>query len=273
MLRSTKFIRALHYSHGAGRPVRIVQTANYHSVYTDQRRIFLPWESSKKIALFAAAGTALIAVGILGTDDAHAEHHHEFVNWSATHECRPKKFYVPETVEEVEKLLKTYHNKKQKLRCMGAGVSPNGLGFSDKIEGKNNVNEALLTMALLDKIIKVDKEKKQVTVETGMIISELLNKLRSYGLTMQNVASIRDQQVGGICQAGCHGTGAGIPPIDDQIVEMEIVTPAKGKMTLSATQNPDLFVLAKCGLGALGVMTKVTMQCVPVHKLIESTLR
>ncbi|CAI5704245.1 unnamed protein product [Peronospora effusa] len=270
MLRPTAtFPRALRF-HGANRSIRIGQAAeNYHVICTDPRRI--SWDSSKKTAFFAAAGAALIAVGILGTHDALAEDHHKFLNWSATHECRPKRFHVPETVEEVEKLLKTYHDKKQKLRCMGAGVSPNGLGFSSKTEGNDNVHEALMTMALLDKIIKVDKKKKQVTVETGMIIGELLDKLRSDGLTMQNVASIRDQQVGGICQAGCHGTGAGIPPIDDQIVEMEIVTPAKGKMTLSATQNPDLFVLAKCGLGALGVMTKVTLQCVPMHKLIEKT--
>ncbi|EEY69252.1 L-gulonolactone oxidase, putative [Phytophthora infestans T30-4] len=154
---------------------------------------------------------------------------------------------------------------------MGAGVSPNGLGFSGKAAGKGDAYEALMTLALFDKILNVDKEKLQVTVETGFIVGELLDKLREHGMTMQNVASIRDQQVGGICQAGCHGTGAGIPPIDDQIVEMEIVTPAKGKMTLSATQNPELFHLAKCGLGALGVVTKVTLQCVPMHKLIEKT--
>ncbi|EGZ23779.1 hypothetical protein PHYSODRAFT_485337 [Phytophthora sojae] len=154
---------------------------------------------------------------------------------------------------------------------MGAGVSPNGLGFSGKVAGKADSNEALMTLALFDKILKVDKEKLQVTVEAGVIVGELLDKLRAYGMTMQNVASIRPQQVGGICQAGCHGTGAGIPPIDDQIVEMEIVTPAKGKMTLSATQNPEMFELAKCGLGALGVVTKVTLQCVPMHKLIEKT--
>ncbi|KAG2533095.1 hypothetical protein JM18_000162 [Phytophthora kernoviae] len=225
----------------------------------------------------AVVAAAVAAAGLATTlaDISHAEKktedHHEFVNWSATHECRPKNFHVPETVDEVEKLLKTYHDKKQKLRCMGAGVSPNGLGFSGEISGKKDTNEALLTLALLDKILNVDKDKLQVTVETGYIVGELLDKLRTYGMTMQNVASIRDQQVGGICQAGCHGTGAGIPPIDDQIVEMELVTPAKGKMTLSATKNPELFEMAKCGLGALGVVTKVTLQCVPMHCLIEKT--
>ncbi|KAL4175793.1 hypothetical protein KRP22_000752 [Phytophthora ramorum] len=255
--------------------VSSVQAAGLHSARAGQKSS----RESVRFAALTAAGAALAVVGIsAGLADAaqaekqqEAEDHHEFVNWSATHECRPQNFHVPETVDEVEKLLKKYHDKKQKLRCMGAGVSPNGLGFSGKTAGKSDANEAMMTLALLDRVLKVDKEKLQVTVETGMIVGELLDKLRTYGMTMQNVASIRDQQVGGICQAGCHGTGAGIPPIDDQIVEMEIVTPAKGKMTLSATENPDLFALAKCGLGALGVVTKVTLQCVPMHKLIEKT--
>ncbi|KAF1318276.1 Galactonolactone dehydrogenase, partial [Globisporangium splendens] len=231
-----------------------------------------------RTALAAAAVVAAAGVAISASSRAEGKSDQDsvFVNWSASHECRPQQFYVPESVEEIERLLQEYHGKKQKLRCMGAGVSPNGLGFSGKVSGQNDkkgaANEALMTMALFDKILDVNKEKLQVTVEAGIIVGELLDKLRTYGMTMQNVASIRDQQIGGICQAGCHGSGAGIPPIDDQIVEMEIVTPAKGKMTLSATENPDLFALAKCGLGALGVVTKVTLQCVPMHRLAEKTM-
>lgn len=213
-------------------------------------------------AIAATAATAL-AEGHEGDD-----HDHMFVNWSATHECRPSEFYTPESVEEVEKLLRKFHDKKRKLRCMGAGVSPNGLGFSGPTGDRN---EALMSLALFDKILHVDHDKQQVTVETGKIVGDLLAELREHGLTMQNVASIREQQLAGICQAGCHGTGAKIPPIDDQIVEMEIVTPAKGKMVLSKTQNPELFALAKCGIGALGVVTKLTIQCVPTYRLAEKT--
>ncbi|TDH71025.1 uncharacterized protein CCR75_002402 [Bremia lactucae] len=268
MLRRSTLARRALSIHATRLPCS-VQAARIFETNTWQYRVTSsPKWQTWAIAL-AAAGAALTAAG--SADTALNEDHNEFVNWSATHVCVPYQFHVPETVDEVQTLLQTYQAKKQKLRCMGAGVSPNGLGFSSKAVGKGNVNEALMTLALFDKILDVDRTKLQVTVETGIIVGDLLDKLRAYGMTMQNVASIRDQQVGGICQAGCHGTGAGIPPIDDQIVEMEIVTPAKGKMTLSATQDPELFLLAKCGLGALGVVTKVTLQCVPMHKLIEKT--
>lgn len=223
------------------------------------------------VLTMAAAGLVFGASTYAHAESTDGDRDTVLVNWSASHECRPQHFYVPESVADVEQLLREYHGKKQKLRCMGAGVSPNGLGFSGRVVDGRPENEALMSMALFDKVLNVDKEKLQVTVEAGHIVGELLDKLRSHGMTMQNVASIRDQQVGGICQAGCHGTGAGIPPIDDQIVEMEIVTPAKGTMVLSDTKNPELFALAKCGLGALGVVTRVTLQCVPTHRLAEKT--
>lgn len=221
-------------------------------------------------ALAGATTAALLLASTARAEggDSAEDSEHVFVNWSATHECRPRAFFTPESVADVERLLREFHARKQKLRCMGAGVSPNGLGFSGQAGGQH---EALMSLALFDKVLHVDAAKRQVTVEAGKIVGDLLAELRAHGLTMQNVASIREQQLGGICQAGCHGTGAGIPPIDDQIVEMEVVTPAKGRMVLSATQNPELFALAKCGLGALGVVTKLTIQCVPAHRLAEKT--
>lgn len=277
MLRATAF-RSL-ATRATRAPASAFSVRRSSSLQHALRAVTSTGDSSSNFAVFgvalaaaaAAAGVALSANNSAHAEEKQADRDTVLVNWSASHECRPQQFYVPETVEDIEHLLKEYQDKKQKLRCMGAGVSPNGLGFSGKVSSTGTGNEALMTMALFDKVLNVDKEKLQVTVEAGHVVGELLDKLRTHGMTMQNVASIRDQQVGGICQAGCHGSGAGIPPIDDQIVEMEIVTPAKGKMVLSATRNPELFALAKCGLGAIGVVTKVTLQCVPMHRLAEKT--
>lgn len=52
---------------------------------------------------------------------------------------------------------------------------------------------------------------------------------------------------------------------------MCIVTPAFGPMELSRDSNPELFDLARCGLGALGVVTQLTLQCVPAQRLAEET--
>ena len=72
-------------------------------------------------------------------------------------------------------------------------------------------------------------------------------------------------------QVSAHGTGARIPTVDEQVVEMRLVTPALGTITLSESKDPELFRLAKVGLGLLGVASEITLQCVPAHSLQEHT--
>lgn len=62
---------------------------------------------------------------------------------------------------------------------------------------------------------------------------QVVEALRPYGLTLQNFASIREQAIGGFIQVGAHGTGASIPPVDEQVVAMKLVTPACGTLELS----------------------------------------
>uniref|UniRef100_A0A0E0RDK3 FAD-binding PCMH-type domain-containing protein n=1 Tax=Oryza rufipogon TaxID=4529 RepID=A0A0E0RDK3_ORYRU len=134
---------------------------------------------------------------------------------------------------------------------LGSGLSPNGLALS---------RAGMVNLALMDKVLDVDAKKKTVTVQAGIRVAELVDTLREHGLTLQNFASIREQQVGGIIQVGAHGTGARLPPIDEQ-----------GTIELSREKDPDLFYLARCGLGGLGVVAEVTLQCVERHQLIEHT--
>jgi hypothetical protein len=61
-------------------------------------------------------------------------------------------------------------------------------------------------------------------------------------------------------QAAAHGTGARIPTADDTVVSMRLVTPGVGPITLDSNTEPELFSLAKAGLGALGVVTQVRQE-------------
>ncbi len=72
-------------------------------------------------------------------------------------------------------------------------------------------------------------------------------------------------------QVSAHGTGASIPPVDEQVVRLRLITPAMGSLELSSSQSPGLFRLAKVGLGLLGVVSELTLQCVDAHELLEHT--
>ncbi|CAO2831640.1 unnamed protein product [Amaranthus hypochondriacus] len=187
---------------------------------------------------------------------------HTVSNWSGTHEVHTRNFLQPESVSELEKLVKDAHSKGIKIRPLGSGLSPNGIGLS---------RAGMINLGLLDKVLEVDKEKKIVRVEAGIRVQQLVDHLKDFGLTLQNFASIREQQIGGILQVGAHGTGAKLPPIDEQVIAMKLVTPAKGTIELSKEKDPDLFYLARVGLGGLGVVAEVTLQCVDRQELVEHT--
>jgi hypothetical protein len=50
-------------------------------------------------------------------------------NWSNTHEVTTANYHTPESVEELEALVAAAHAGRTKLRPVGSGLSPNGLGF------------------------------------------------------------------------------------------------------------------------------------------------
>ena len=62
-------------------------------------------------------------------------------------------FYQPENQEDVEAIVADCAANKRRLRVMGSGLSPNGVGFSD---------EGMLSMALLDRVLWVDPNTQLV---------------------------------------------------------------------------------------------------------------
>lgn len=183
-------------------------------------------------------------------------------NWSATHAVDPKKYYEPHNMEELELLVRDAHAKGQRIRPVGTALSPNGLGM-DK--------DGMVCLSHLDKVLDIDTKTQTVTVQAGARVSQVLEALGRHGLTLQNFSSIQEQQLGGWTQVAAHGTGASLPTVEEQIVRMKLVTPASGVIELSETQDPELFGLAKVGLGALGIVSELTLKCIPQHELLERT--
>jgi FAD/FMN-containing dehydrogenases len=185
------------------------------------------------------------------------------VNWSGTHsiEVPNKHYYEPQTVQELEQIIAKCHEEGQVVRPVGSALSPNAISFQER---------GMVSMANLDRILKIDKESMTVTVEAGARVSQVIDALREHDLTLPNLASIAEQQMGGFTQIGAHGTGAAIAPVDHYVTRLKLVTPARGTVELSE-KDGEIFHLAKVGLGCLGVVSEVTMKVVPAHNLLEHT--
>jgi len=185
------------------------------------------------------------------------------INWSGTHsiEVANKNYFEPETIAELEQIVAKCHEKGQPIRPVGSALSPNAISFN---------SDGMISLVNLDRIVKVDKDNMTVTVEAGARVSQVIDALREHGLTLPNLASIAEQQMGGFVQIGAHGTGAKISPVDEFVTSLKLVTPARGMVELTA-EDGEMFQLAKVGLGCLGVVSEVTMKVVPAHDLLEHT--
>jgi L-galactono-1,4-lactone dehydrogenase len=72
-------------------------------------------------------------------------------------------------------------------------------------------------------------------------------------------------------QVGAHGTGRLVAPVDNYVTRLKLVTPGIGTIVLNKEKDGVLFEMAKVGLGCLGVVVEVTMECIPAHELVEHT--
>ena len=190
----------------------------------------------------------------------------EMVNYSGTHHINPQHFYEPNNVKELEALVANASKTKSKIRPVGRFLSPNGVASCKK---------GMVSLANCDRIVEIDKEKQQITVESGAIVDTILKELANHNLTLSNFSSIKEQQMGGWTQVAAHGTGAKLPTVDEMIVSLKVITPSKGTITLgkdsSSAEEREMFRLVRCGLGALGIVSEMTLQCMKSHYLEEIT--
>lgn len=196
----------------------------------------------------------------------------QLTNWSSTHSATPLRLYEPSSPQECVRILQYFHDRKGKIRPVGTALSPNGIGMA------SSSDDCMISVANLDHIA-VDKEAMTCTVGAGITVSAVLKELQNHDLTLENFSSIQEQQIGGWMQVSAHGTGISLPPVDEMIVSMQIATPTGGLMSLSDSTsssihpwvNRDLFRLCKVGLGSLGVVTELTLKCIPRLDLVEHT--
>ena len=219
--------------------------------------------SSSLLPLVAAA--ALLAVPCYSITQSEAPNSTTLLNWSGTHaiSVQNDKLFEPETVAEVEAIVKHCHEIEQPIRPMGSALSPNAIAFSSR---------GIISLSNLDRIVEVTEatpgKPATVRVQAGARVAQVVEALRPYGLTLPNLASIAEQQMGGFVQVGAHGTGRCIAPVDHYVKEITLATPALGTITLSEGEE---FQLAKVGLGCMGVVVEVVMECIPAHRLVEHT--
>jgi L-gulonolactone oxidase len=124
-----------------------------------------------------------------------------------------------------------------------------------------------LDLSRLADVIAIDHRARLVTVGAGMTLHALNALLAGHRLALPNLGDIDAQTVAGAISTGTHGTGAGFGCLSTLVAELTVVTADGAVIRCSPTEQPDVFVAAQVGLGALGVIAEVTLRCVDAFVL------
>jgi L-gulonolactone oxidase len=174
-------------------------------------------------------------------------------NWAGNQHAIATAVAHPASPDEVADLVRT-------AAAQGTTVKPIGTGHSfTAAAATTGVRIELDRMAGL---ISVDPAAKLVRVRAGTPLSRLNVELAAHGLAMPNLGDIDVQTITGALATGTHGTGAGYGCLSTFVEALEIVTGAGQVLRCSATENPQLFQAARVGVGAIGVITEITLRCV-----------
>ncbi|KAK3819471.1 MAG: L-gulonolactone oxidase-like protein [Linnemannia gamsii] len=181
-----------------------------------------------------------------------------FQNWAQTFRCMPEQYYTPTTEEEVIKIIHLARISGKHVKAIGTGHSPSDLACTDGF---------MINTDKLNNIIKVDDDKMTITVQAGMKLHKLHDILELHDLAMSNLGSISDQSVAGIMSTATHGTGAEYPSMCASVLALTLITATGETISCSKTERADIFNAAVCSLGALGIITRMTLQCEPAFRL------
>ncbi|KAJ2003616.1 D-arabinono-1,4-lactone oxidase [Coemansia thaxteri] len=118
-------------------------------------------------------------------------------------------------------------------------------------------------MDKMSRILSHDPYACTLTVEAGARLHQLHAMLQQRGMALSCVGSISDQSIGGAIATATHGTGIDYGDISSIVTHLVLIDGTGRRRECSATVDPDLFNAARCNLGALGIVTQVTVQCEP----------
>ncbi|MBF6336873.1 FAD-binding protein [Nocardia abscessus] len=177
-----------------------------------------------------------------------------WVNWAGDQQCAPAILATPHSVEEVADLLAEAEADGRTVRVAGTGHS-----FTDAVL----TDGTLLSLAKLNRVLDVDRTGGLVRVEAGISLNAASTALHEHGLAFPNLGDIDVQTVAGATATATHGTGAALQNLSAAVHSVELLLADGSRVELNEHTDPDGWRAARVGIGALGVVTAMTLRMVP----------
>jgi alditol oxidase len=203
----------------------------------------------KRDFLKGSAATAATLMMGLSDGQGFADDMVPRTNWSGNYHYSTNKVFQPDSVAEVQDAVRSVAG----VRALGTRHSFNGIADSQIAQ--------ISTLKLRN--VSIDAKTSTATVGAGIRYGDLAVLLDTKGFALHNLASLPHISVGGACATATHGSGMSNGNLATAVKAVEFVAADGSVHTLSRDNDGDRFVGAVVGLGALGVVTQLTLQIQP----------
>src|SRR5713226_3129010 len=175
-------------------------------------------------------------------------------NWAGNLVYGTDRLYSPSSLQRV----RDYVKRESSLKVLGTRHCFNNIADS---------THNLLALKTMDDVVELDTRAATVTFSAGVTYGQLAPYLHSKGFALHNLASLPHISVAGACSTATHGSGEKNGNLATAVSGLEFVTAAGELVKLSRQQDGETFQGAVVGLGAIGVITKLTLDIQPTFMM------
>ncbi|TYC01689.1 FAD-binding protein [Micromonospora sp. WP24] len=175
-------------------------------------------------------------------------------NWAGNVRYSARRFHRPTDVDQLRRLVAG----AERVRVVGTGHSFNRFG---------DTPGDLVSLAGLPPEISIDPERRQVTVTAALRYGDVATRLHAEGYALANLASLPHISVAGAIATGTHGSGERNGNLGTSVAALEFVTADGDLRRVDRDADGEVFAGMVVGLGALGVVTRVTLDLLPTFEV------
>ncbi len=189
-----------------------------------------------------------------------------WTNWAGNQSCAPTAIRRPRGEAELVAIVQEAAAAGLRVKCVGAGHSFTPIACTDGL---------MVDLSGYDRVLAHDPAAQTVTVQAGISLSTLCDELDQRGLALENMGDIGYQSIAGATSTATHGTGWHFGNISSRIVGMRLIAGDGSVVECTSDQNADVLDVARVGVGALGIVSTVTLQAVGAFRLhaVEEPMR
>lgn len=181
-----------------------------------------------------------------------------WANWAGDQRCAPRSIERPASEDELATIVAHASQRGEKVRAVGSGHSFTDIACTDGV---------LVDTTAMAQVLDADPTSRRVTVGAGMTLHRLGPALAAWGLALENQGDIDVQTLAGALATATHGTGSRLPNISARVIGTRLVTASGEVLELTSESDPEGLLAARVSLGSLGIISAVTLQCVPLYTL------